>query len=173
MPDGLTATSVALGFLHGESRPAGTHAALRPHERRGCGEVNIKHRPHLPPPAACAITTPGGGVVCWGSGARATPAELTSGVTGIAVGQEHTCGITAAGNVTCYGNCEFGQCNVPSGMGPVVALSAGGHTTCALTAAAGVHCWGPQGSFVIPGDAADGYVAVAVAQGHSNDPSHM
>lgn len=82
---------------------------------------------------ACAVTT-SGGVECWGSNLsgslgdgtqtlRTTPVdvcqtydepaqrctETLSGIVGVAAGAQHTCAITTAGGVKCWGWNRFGQ----------------------------------------------------------------
>jgi len=116
----------------------------------------------------CALIT-AGGVQCWGynlydqlgSGANenvsTTPVEvvgLGSGVTAIAGGGLHTCILTMAGGVQCWGRNDLGQLGdgtttqratavnvvgLPSG---VAAVAGGGFHTCALTTGGGVKCWG-------------------------------
>ncbi len=121
----------------------------------------------------CALTG-AGGVTCWGanffgqlgdgttmnSTAPVDVAGLASGVAAIAAGRQHTCALTTAGGVTCWGRNTFGQlgsettelcfggqaCSsrplaVP-GLEDVTAAAAGGSHTCALTGTAGVTCWG-------------------------------
>ena len=122
----------------------------------------------------CALTT-AGGVKCWGfngygqlgdsfNTTRLTPVDvsgLASGVTAITVGNFHTCALTTAGGVKCWGDNGYGQLgdgsnnnryapvNV-SGLGSgVSAIATGGKHTCALTTAGGGKCWGynAQGQF--------------------------
>ncbi len=82
---------------------------------------------------ACALTT-GGGILCWGlntwgqlgygtnsEGFFATPVTgMSSGVTGISMGEDHTCAVTAGGSVWCWGlfgglgNVSGNQSEVPT-----------------------------------------------------------
>jgi alpha-tubulin suppressor-like RCC1 family protein len=80
---------------------------------------------------ACALTT-GGGILCWGYNAWgqlgygtnsdayfATPVTgLSSGVTGISMGEDHTCAVTTTGAVWCWG--LFGSLGNVSGNGSEV-----------------------------------------------------
>lgn len=115
---------------------------------------------------SCALTT-AGGVKCWGaaySGAlgdgtddrRAAPVDvvdLGSEVTAIAAGYDHSCALTAAGGVKCWGYNfagSLGDGTTDDRLRPVdvVGLSSGvtqiatGIRTCALTSAGAVKCWG-------------------------------
>ncbi len=119
----------------------------------------------------CAVTEQGG-VKCWGSNGagqlgdgsttdRSTQVDaagLGVGVSAVANGGAHTCAITSAGGVKCWGSNASGQLgdgsnsqqntpvNVNGLASGVVALAAGASFTCALTSAGGVKCWGLNSS---------------------------
>ena len=111
-------------------------------------------------------------VLCWGANEsgqlgdgtelnKNTPvavAGLRSEVSAIAAGGRHTCALTVAGSVFCWGNNDAGQLgdgmeakkNTPVEVvglaSEVRAITAGGAHTCALTTAGGVKCWGANDS---------------------------
>lgn len=133
----------------------------------------------------CALTSTGG-VKCWGQNTygqlgdgttvdRHTPVNvsgLATGVVAISVGAHHTCALTNAGGIKCWGQNSNGQLgngtttdsptpvdvvNLPS----VRAISAGGayHACALLTSTGGIKCWGddrfgqlgqPNNGFAIP-----------------------
>lgn len=115
----------------------------------------------------CALTNTGG-VKCWGQnfaghlgdGTREDRAEpvdvigLSQGVNAITAGLNHTCALTDAGAVLCWGGNTSGELgdgttNGRITPGPVsgmeqgiTAISATEQHTCAVTAQGGVVCWG-------------------------------
>jgi alpha-tubulin suppressor-like RCC1 family protein len=115
----------------------------------------------------CALTTTGG-IKCWGKNQsgqlgdgtlidRRIPVDvsgLSSGVIAIAAGVDHTCALTSAAGIKCWGSNYWGQLgdgtstnrstpvDVSSLIGGVMAMASGYAHTCALTTAGGVKCWG-------------------------------
>jgi alpha-tubulin suppressor-like RCC1 family protein len=114
------------------------------------------------------VLTAGGGVTCWGAndsgqiGDRTTtdrlwPVPVTGFATGVAAieaGDSHTCLLTTAGAVRCWGANEHGQLGdgttttrttpvAVNGLAAgVTAIAAGHGHTCAVTVSGGVKCWG-------------------------------
>jgi alpha-tubulin suppressor-like RCC1 family protein len=115
----------------------------------------------------CALTT-AGGVKCWGDNSSRqigdisisrflTPEDvpgLLSGVAAIAVGGAHSCVLTTAGGVKCWGADDYDQLgdnsrtyqaspvDVKGLSSGITAIAAGAVHTCALTTEGGVKCWG-------------------------------
>jgi alpha-tubulin suppressor-like RCC1 family protein len=121
----------------------------------------------------CALLS-GGAVKCWGGrnsqitgcgsgcGNRAFPqdvAGLASGIVAVSAGGLHTCVLTAAGGVKCWGYNQYGQAGDGNSTGftsdyrptpvdvvgltsGVVGIAAGFWHTCALTVNSEVKCWG-------------------------------
>jgi alpha-tubulin suppressor-like RCC1 family protein len=118
---------------------------------------------------SCVITT-AGGARCWGQGdqgqlgngsfvSRVEPVDVSgfaSGIAAIAPGGQHTCALTTAGGVWCWGRNFEGELgngtftdagsNVPvavSGLSSgVEAIAAGTTHTCAITTGGELWCWG-------------------------------
>ncbi len=115
----------------------------------------------------CARTTVGG-AWCWGyngfgelgngttvnSSVPVAVTGLASGVTALAVGDDHTCALTTGGGVSCWGRNESGQLgdgtnvkrSLPAAVtglaSGVAAITAGYQHSCALTTGGAVLCWG-------------------------------
>ena len=114
------------------------------------------------------IVTPAGGVKCWGENAngqigdgtlvdKSSPVDvvgLQTGVTSIFASFDHTCALTSAGGVKCWGRNNRGQLGdgtIVSKSSPVdvvglqtgvTSIFAADSHTCVLTSAGGVKCWG-------------------------------
>jgi alpha-tubulin suppressor-like RCC1 family protein len=116
---------------------------------------------------ACALSA-AGGVKCWGDNANGqlgdgtnnqnappvTPVGLDNGVQAISAGGYHTCALTNAGAVLCWGyngEGELGDGTTNDHPNPtqvsglesgVKAISTGMYGSCALTTSGAVFCWG-------------------------------
>ena len=119
----------------------------------------------------CALTR-SGAVKCWGDNAygqlgdgsttvRTQPVPvsgLTSGVTAITAGGQHTCALMRGGAVRCWGGNRWGQLGDgttrartrPTALAElargVVSIAAGRSHSCAVTRAGRTKCWGNNGS---------------------------
>lgn len=115
----------------------------------------------------CALTS-GGEVRCWGDNIygqlgdgttleRVIPVDVVDlpvGVRAVGAGVAHTCALTDAGAVKCWGWNELGQLgdgtttnrrtptDVVGLASGVVSIAVGGNHSCALTDAGAVKCWG-------------------------------
>jgi alpha-tubulin suppressor-like RCC1 family protein len=126
----------------------------------------------------CALT-PAGAVMCWGANgagqlgdgtttSRRTPVQvvgLSSGVVRISAHSGHTCALTNAGAMLCWGDNSRGQLGDgtttnrsapthPAGLSSGVAdISAGFWQTCAVTTGGQGLCWGDGNMAEIPAGA--------------------
>ncbi|MEX2159358.1 MAG: hypothetical protein WEB04_08150, partial [Dehalococcoidia bacterium] len=118
----------------------------------------------------CAVTI-GGAAVCWGDNGQgqlgdgracgticAQPVAVTglsSGIEAVATGLLHSCALTGAGDVRCWGNNFHGQIGnnqvgtlvtVPAAAvslgGDAASIAAGDWHSCAVTGAGAAKCWG-------------------------------
>jgi hypothetical protein len=119
----------------------------------------------------CALTS-GGAAKCWGrnfantlgNGATtnsSVPVQVTglsSGVTAISAGLEHTCALTIGGAATCWGYNAYGELGngtTSNSLQPVQVtglatgvstITAGHYHTCARESSGGARCWGANGA---------------------------
>ena len=91
----------------------------------------------------------------------------------LAVGYWHTCALSTAGGVTCWGGNPLygGQLVIPAASmsGGQVAVAAGGLHACTVSTTGGVNCWGHSDQVqIVPASAAlGGQVAVAAGRYHT------
>lgn len=142
---------------------------------------------------ACALSSGGGGVRCWGFNMagnlgdgtnilRTSPVNvsgLSGGLTPVAMitasrAQAHTCALTSVGGVKCWGLNTWGQAGATAAQNQlvpldvvgmtsnVVGVSAGWGHTCAVTTAGKVLCWGNNDYGQLGNDAAGFGVPVTV-----------
>jgi alpha-tubulin suppressor-like RCC1 family protein len=139
---------------------------------------------------SCAVTA-AGAARCWGDNAvgqlgdgtmvdRTTPVPVTglsSNIVAVAAGSFHSCALTIAGAVVCWGSNVWGQLGdgtTTSATTPVavtglssgvVAIEAGRYFTCAITRSGAARCWGRNDSGQLGnGTTADSTVPVPVSE---------
>lgn len=119
---------------------------------------------------SCGIVTDFSGY-CWGDNTNtklgcgpacpttSTPTAVSGGYKFIQIsaGDEHSCGVTSAGAIYCWGDNASGQLgngggadsNVPvfvSSSEKFINVSAGAQHSCAVSSGGGAYCWGANGS---------------------------
>jgi alpha-tubulin suppressor-like RCC1 family protein len=130
----------------------------------------------------------GGAVRCWGRNDRGqlgngstmnspvpvAVAGAPPGVTTIAANGFHSCAVTAAGSVKCWGDNERGQLGDGSttnssvavdvqGISGAIDIAAGGYHTCAIVTGGQIQCWGANNAGQLgDGGTADSAVPVDV-----------
>ena len=146
---------------------------------------------------ACAVTS-GGGVKCWGLGSNGRLGNdsiadkdhavnvvavggsgTLSGIVQVSGGEHHTCAVTDAGGVVCWGKGGNGQLgndasadsdhpvavvdgdDSSTALAGIVQVSAGDSFTCALTSSGGVKCWG---------DSSTGSLGIGFTTGNRDAP---
>ena len=69
----------------------------------------------------------------------------------VSVGYTHACAIQTDGHLMCFGSNKFGESDVPSRLGPVLAVSAGNRHTCAVCLDGELVCFGEADYFAPEG----------------------
>ncbi len=87
-----------------------------------------------------AVTTPPANFEEWQGRLFAANTEPQGGITVVAAGGFHSCGITTTKTVMCWGDNEFGQTTAPAGT--YTAVVAGTYHSCALATDQTIKCWG-------------------------------
>lgn len=132
-----------------------------------CQACKVKPDISLGSEHSCAVL-PTGGVKCWGRGDEGQLGNgesedqlvtvdvvgLTAGVARVSAGGSHTCALTQAGSIKCWGSNYGGNLgngsearqlvpvDVEGLTEPVTSLAAGASHTCARLASGAVKCWG-------------------------------
>ena len=115
-----------------------------------------------------SLAVVGGSVVGWGDNSYGQASIGIGGVVGVDTGYYHTITMDASGAVACFGANWYGQCNVPSGLGSVVAVAAGGNASAAIRSNGTVVAWGSGGLAGVP-TALTGLTATKIAASVGGD----
>ena len=71
------------------------------------------------------------------------PPGYTSDMSYVSCGRDHTCAISSAGHLVCFGYNPDGRLDIPVGYETGIAtVVAGNAATCAITVAGNMSCWG-------------------------------
>jgi hypothetical protein len=124
----------------------------------------------------CGVTTDAR-LYCWNRWAP-EPTLQGGGLAwkSVALGLDHTCGLSPAGEALCWGRNDRGQLGTAPSTGPTVTtpqpvsgslrfktLGTGNQFTCGLTESGSVYCWGSNGSNQLgDGTSTDSYLPVQV-----------
>ncbi|MFM2165593.1 MAG: Cellulosome-anchoring protein precursor, partial [Planctomycetota bacterium] len=88
----------------------------------------------------CALDARAQSIVGWGSENFRNVDNLDGNIVKVAAGYAHTVALKADGTIACWGYNDYGQCNVPAGLGSVQSVAAGGEHTLALKADGSIAC---------------------------------
>jgi len=170
---GITPAQASTPHLAGQDALLPSNIRAAPARASAAGDSNLLTDIQAIAPGGghtCALTT-SGGVKCWGhnvfgqlgggtANSQWTPVDvigLSSGIQAIASGPAHSCALTMAGAVKCWGGNHYGQIGdgttndrrTPvevSGMSSgIQSIATAGFSGCALTIGGAVKCWGYNG----------------------------
>ncbi len=175
---GVIATPMAVMFALGATPPAftaiaagGAHSCAVGSGQLWCWGLDDEVGTGMPTTLATQITTP----------------DSSDSWAEVAAGYDHSCGITVAGVVACWGANDVGQCGQPGGLtvatptavsvpGTPIAIYAGNSISCAITAAdasatsGALYCWGGnQGGYANRIDRSGVDYTTATAVGAATD----
>lgn len=160
-------TGVRLGAPSAELDPSSDNCGLSIQGAEPCAHIPVQTELAAParalfvgPSATCAATT-SGELWCWGhlfgedtETLAPRQVDAPAEVASVALGSDHGCILTMAGEAYCLGANQAGQLGTgtagPTQSVPVAVagnlqfttLSASSYTTCGLTAGGALYCWG-------------------------------
>jgi alpha-tubulin suppressor-like RCC1 family protein len=115
--------------------------------------------------ATCALTDPGGEIVCWGDGSDDVLSPPAGVFTSLAGGPGHLCAVANDGSIACWGDSDsYGRyTDIPKG--DFIEVTVGDSHNCALAEDGAIACWGND--VWMATDVPIGLKATQVSAGHT------